>query len=91
MKASSKRRRTKAELKRAAQEELEQENTTRAKFARLSQVEHQLEEASQQAAVNHDAAVLMSDLVNAGVIEEKGPGSFIVNGAQGKIEFDYNK
>ena len=80
LKASSKRRRTKAELKRAAQDELAKENETRAKFARLNQVEAELEQTQQQAAVNRDAAVLVHDLINAGVVKEKGQGSFLING-----------
>ena len=42
LKPGSKRRRTKAEIKQAQQEELDKENETRSKFARLSQVETEL-------------------------------------------------
>jgi len=81
LKSSSKRRRTKEELKRAAKDDLDRENETRSKAARLNQVEHELEQVQEQAAINRDAAILMSDLVNAGVVKQKGPGTFVVQGA----------
>ena len=43
LKSSSKRRRTKEELKRAAKDDLDRENESRSKAARLNQVEHELE------------------------------------------------
>ena len=46
-------------------------------------------ELQQQVAVNKDAAVLMSDLVNAGVVKQKGPSTFVVQGAQGELNFEY--
>ena len=91
LKASSKRRRTKAELKRAAQEELARENEIRTKFARLTQFERELQQTQEQAAINHDAAVLMGDLVNAGVVKQKDDNSFIVQGPQGELNFDYSQ
>ena len=63
LKIGSKRRRTKAELKQAAQEELAKENEIRSKFARLSQVEAKLEHTQQRADINKGAAILMSDLI----------------------------
>ena len=63
LKIGSKRRRTKAELKQAAQEELAKENEIRSKFARLSQVEAELEHTQQRADINKGAAILMSDLI----------------------------
>ena len=49
LKASSKRRRNKVEMKRAAKEDLERENEIRSKVARLSQVEHELEQVQEAA------------------------------------------
>jgi len=39
--------------------------------------------------VNKDAAVLMSDLINQGVVKQVGPSSFVAQGAQGELKFDY--
>ena len=44
LKPGSKRRRTKAEIKKAQQDELAKENETRSKIARLNQVEAELNE-----------------------------------------------
>ena len=44
MKAGSKRRRTKAEIKQGEQEKLDKENEIRSKFARLNDVERELEQ-----------------------------------------------
>ena len=44
MKTGSKRRRTKAEIKQAEKEKLDQENEIRSKFARLNDVERELEQ-----------------------------------------------
>ena len=43
MKTGSKRRRTKAEIKQAEKEKLDKENEIRSKFARLNDVERELE------------------------------------------------
>ena len=72
LKASSKRRRTKAECKADKKAELERENEIRTKFARLDQVEMQLAHTEQQAEVNKDAAILMNDLVNHGIVKQTG-------------------
>ena len=89
LKASSKRRRTKAEVKADKKAELDRENEIRTKFARLEQVEMQLAHTQQQANDNRDAAVLMSDLVNSGVVKQTGQSSFVVQGREGELNFDY--
>ena len=49
----------------------------------------QLAHTEHQANVNKDAAVLMYDLVNAGVVKQTGQNSFIVQGREGELNFDY--
>ena len=46
--------------------------------------------AEEQAVANKSAAVLMSDLINAGVVKQNGQNSFIVHGHDGELNFDYN-
>ena len=89
LKASSKRRRTKAEVKADRKDELDRENEIRTKFARLEQVEMQLAHTEHQANVNKVAAVLMGDLVNAGVAKQTDQSSFVVQGREGELNFDY--
>ena len=98
LKPGSKRRRTKAEIKKAQQDELAKENETRSKIARLNQVEAELNEVGaelehtqHQANVNKGAAILMSDLVQAGIVKESGPGQFIVHGRDGELKFNYDE
>ena len=94
LKVGSKRRRTRKQIEKDEEAKLAEENANRA--ARVQQVENELEqtqqaalELQQQAAVNKDASILLSDLVNAGVVKQKGPSSFVVQGAQGELNFDY--
>ena len=89
LKASSKRRRTKAEVKADTKAELDRENEIRTKFARLEQVEMQQAHTEHQANVNKVAAVLMCDLVNAGVVKQTDQSSFVVQGREGELNFDY--
>ena len=91
LKKSSKRRRTKAEMEQAAEQELKHENDVRTKFARLEQVERELQQMQEEAAMNRDAAVLISDLINAGVVKQKAENSFVIQGAQGELNFDYSQ
>ncbi len=42
--------------------------------------QQQANELQEQAARNRDAAVLMGDLVNAGVVKQKSDNSFVVQG-----------
>ena len=69
LKAESKRRRTKVEIEEAKQAELQRENDMRTKLARLEQVEAELAAANQQAQINKQAAVLVSDMINKGLVQ----------------------
>ena len=76
LKVGSKRRRTKKQIEKDEEAKLAEENANRAARARVQQVENELEqtqqaalELQQQAAVNKDASILLSDLVNAGVVK----------------------
>ena len=69
LKSESKRRRTKKEIEEEKQSELERENEIRTKLARLEQVEAELQVANEQAQINKKAAVLVSDMINSGVVQ----------------------
>ena len=90
LKVGSKRRRTKFEKAQDDYEALQKENEVRTKLARLAQVEMELERANQAAIDNKNAAVLLSDLVVAGVIKEESENTFVVNGQNGEQRFNYN-
>ena len=68
LKTKSKRRRTRREIEEEKEEELRKDNEYRSKMARLDMVELQLAAAEQQAQSNKQAANLVSDMINAGVI-----------------------
>ena len=89
LKVGSKRRRTKQEVATDSQVQLDRENEIRTKFAQLDQLQQQMEQMQQQANDNRAAAVLMSDLVNAGVVKQKAENSFVVQGPDGELNFDY--
>ena len=69
LKSESKRRRTKKEIEEQKQSELERENEIRTKLARLEQVEAELQVANEQAQINKKAAVLVSYMINSGVVQ----------------------
>ena len=69
LKSESKRRRTKKEIEEEKQSELERENEIRTKLARLEQVEAELQVANEQAQINKQAAFLVSDMINKGVVQ----------------------
>jgi len=96
LKAGSKRRRTKAEIAESNQAEFEKDNVLRSKIARLNEVEAQLE--AQQAALdiaqnqlqeNEGAAVLVNDLMKAGIVRRESDHAFVANNAEGERRFDY--
>ena len=58
----------------------------------MALLQAQTNQIQEQAAVNKSAAVLMGDLVNAGVVKQTGEGSFVAQGADGQeINFDYGQ
>ena len=89
MKDESKRRRTKKQIKDDEEAKLEEEHANRARAAKIEELEYQLQQAQHEADYNKGAAVLMSDLVNAGVIKQKAENSYVVHGHNGELNFDY--
>ena len=96
LKAGSKRRRTKAEIAESNQAEFEKDNVLRAKIARLNEVEHQLEaqqvaldNSQRQLQENENAAVLVNDLMKAGIVRQESDHAFVANNAEGERRFDY--
>ena len=78
LKAGSKRRRTKRQIEADEAAELAKENEYRSKMARLDMVEQQLAAAEDQARINRQAASLVSDMINAGVIKQEDENTFVV-------------
>jgi|OM-RGC.v1.036371687 hypothetical protein len=59
-------------------------------MAQFEQLQQQMAQMQEQAEINKAATVLMSDLVNPGIIKQKAENSYLVQGADGELEFDYN-
>lgn len=70
LKVGSKRRRTKREIEEENQKQLEKENEYRTKMARLDMVEQELLAAQQEAEQNQQAAQLITDMIQAGVVQQ---------------------
>ena len=88
LKAGSKRRRTKREIEEDKQEELDKENEYRSKVARLEMIELQLQASEEQVRVNRQAADLVSDMINAGVIQQESENTFVVANIDQEQRFD---
>ena len=69
LKAGSKRRRTKMQIEEDKLVELQKENAIRAMLAKVDELQAQKVQAEQIAQSNKDAAQLMSDLINAGIVK----------------------
>ena len=80
LKVGSKRRRTKREIKEENQKQLEKENEYRTKMARLNMVEQELLAAQQEAEQNQQAAQLITDMIQAGVVQQQEDNTIVVNG-----------
>ena len=80
LKVGSKRRRTKREIKEENQKQLEKENEYRTKMARLNMVEQELLAAQQEAEQNQQAAQLINDMIQAGVVQQQEDNTIVVNG-----------
>ena len=89
MKDDSKRKRTKQQIKNDEQAKLDEENANRARAAKIEELEYQLQQAEHDKDSNRGAAVLMSDLINAGVVKQTDQSSFVVQGREGELNFDY--
>lgn len=94
LKKDSKRRRTKAEIKQQEQEKLAEENAIRTKLARLNELELRLAQAEQQQvqqAANQDAAAVLSDLINSGIVRQESEHCFVAANQEGERRFDYSQ
>ena len=80
LKAGSKRRRTKREIEEEEQEKLAKENEYRTKMARLDMIEQELLVAQQNAEQNQQAAQLINDMIQAGVVQQQEDNTIVVNG-----------
>ena len=84
LKTESKRRRTKQQIEEDKLEELQKENEMRAKLAAIQQLQAEKEQMQQIAQSNRDAAHLMSDLINAGILKQVSDSSFMALGPKGE-------
>ena len=91
LKTGSKRRRTKMEIIQDKEQEIAKENEYRTKMARLEQVESELLAVTQQAEVNKQAAVLVSDLINKGIVQQQADNTFVALSQEGPQRFDYDE
>ena len=89
MKDESKRKRTKQQIKDDEQAKLDEENANRARAAKIEEREYQLQQAEHDKDSNRGAAVLMSDLINAGVIQQNAQNKFSAIGPKGEKHFNY--
>ena len=90
MKDESKRKRTKQQIKDDEQAKLDEENANRARAAKIEELEYQLQQAEQEKGINHDAAVLMGDLIAAGVVKQNAQNQFSAIGPKGEKHFNYD-
>ena len=87
---SSKRRRTKKQIKDDEEAKLEEENATRAKNARVEELEYQLQQQERETLVNKDTAIFLSDLIAAGVVKQDAQNQFSAIGPKGEKHFNYD-
>ena len=90
MKDESKRRRTKKQIKDDEEVKLEEENANRAKAAKIAELEYQLQQVEHEKGIGHDAAVLVGDLIAAGVIKQNAQNKFSAIGPKGEKHFNYD-
>ena len=84
LKTESKRRRTKQQIEEDKLEEVQKENEMRAKLAAIQQLQAEKEQMQQIAQSNSDAANLMSNLINAGILKQISDSSFMALGPKGE-------
>ena len=84
MKDESKRRRTKKQIKDDEDAKLEEENANRARAAKIAELEYQLQQAQHENGIGQDAAVLVSDLIAAGVLKQNAQNQFSAIGPKGE-------
>ena len=80
LKVGSKRRRTKREIEEENQKQLEKENEYRTKMTRLDMVEQEILAAQQEAEQNQQAAQLINDMIQAGVVQQQEDNTILVSG-----------
>ena len=80
LKVGSKRRRTKKEIEEENERQLEKENEYRTKMARLDMIEQELLASQQEAQQNQQAAQLINDMIQAGVVQKQEDNTIVVGG-----------
>ena len=87
LKAGSKRRRTKAQIKADKEAEAKQEAEAQARIARIAKLESDLNALETQANQGKAAADLMSQFINAGLVQQTSDDKFLVHGSHGDRSF----
>lgn len=87
LKVGSKRRRTKAQIKAEKEAEEAKQSEVNKKIARISQLEAQIDSLQNQANQGKAAADLMSQFMNAGLVQQTSDHSFLVHGSHGDRSF----
>ena len=90
LKKESKRRRTKAEIEEQKQEEILKRQKLEEDMEELANLRARMQEAEQIALNNKGAADLMSQMINAGHIQQDSQNTIILNAANGEQRFGIN-
>jgi len=87
LKVGSKRRRTKAEIEDEKEEEALKQQKLEADLQELANLRSRIQEAEEQANTNKAAAELMSQMINAGHVQQDAQDQVVINAAAGIQRF----
>ena len=83
LKATSKRRRTRAEIEQDTASKLDEENAIKTKLARLDEMELRMAQYEEQLSQARTLSTLVEDLKSAGVVRQEGDFSFVAKDREG--------
>jgi hypothetical protein len=87
LKVGSKRRRTKAQIMAEKEEEEKQNAEQVIKLASVNQLEDRINQLENQVQNGKAASSLMSQFINAGLVQQTSDDSFIIHGSHGDRDF----
>jgi len=87
LKVGSKRRRTKAEIEDEKEQEALKQQKLESDLQELANLRGRIQEAEEQANTNKAAAELMSQMINAGHVQQDAQDQVIINAAAGIQRF----
>ena len=88
LKAGSKRRRTKVEIEEEEKAKVAKELEMAAQLAKVSILEQQNKELSEKANQGSAASMLMSQLIEAGLMKQEAENTFTIHGSHGDKSFN---